>query len=122
MTVESPEALRNNRERAIAFVAKYARHYANPLVYVRKGHMKYYSKQDYYTRSDALDVLELVGAVTEVPLVEEIIHDAKEVNLNKVWGAWGRQLDTYLDHGYEQIQDKGQRIIEILRQRSPSWR
>ena len=112
MTVESPQALGADRERAITFIAKHARYFAKM---VRHGH-------DYYVRSDALDVLELVGSVTDVPLVKEIIHDAKEVDLRKIRGGFGRTIDKYLDHGYEQIRDKGLRIIEILRQRSPSWR
>ena len=112
MTVESPQALGADRERAITFIAKHARYFAKM---VRHGH-------DYYVRSDALDVLELVGSVTDVPLVKEIIHDAKEVDLRKIRGGFGRTIDKYLDHGYEQIRDKGLRIIEILRQRSPSQR
>ena len=112
MTVESPQALRADRERAITFIAKHARYFAKMVLH---GH-------DYYVRSDALDVLELVGSVTDVPLVKEIIHDAKEVDLRKIRGGFRRTLDKYLDHGYERIRDKGQRIIEELRRRSPSQR
>ena len=67
-------------------------------------------------------MLELIGTVTEVPLVEEIIHNAQKVDLRKIRGGFGRTIEKYLDHGYEQIQDKGLRIIEELRQRSPSQR
>ena len=121
MTVESPQVLRADWKRSITFVAQHARRFAGPIKrYSRPP--KYLYGHDYYVRSDALDVLELVGTVTDVPLVEEIIHDAKEVDFRNIRGGFGRRLDTYLDRGYEQIQDKGQRIIEILRQRSPSWR
>ena len=117
MTVESPHALRAEQERIIGFVTNFSRHFAEPIKMDSRPPM-YFDIHDYFVRSDALDVLELVGTVTEVPLVEKIIHDAKEAHFS----GGGRRLDTYLDRGYEQIQDKGQRIIEELRRRSPSQR
>ena len=123
MTVESPQALGADREGAITFITKHARYFAGGnLGYILTPDKVYLNGHDYYVRSDALDVLELIGTVTEVPLVEEIIHNAQKVDLRKIRGGFGRTIDKYLDHGYEQIRDKGLRIIEILRQRSPSQR
>lgn len=109
MIEQSPQALRDERQRAVAFVVQHAKHYAQYVVGF-----------DYYLRYDALDILEFLGTVTEATLVEEIIRDAEEVDLRKLqreFGGFGRSLSRY-----EQIQDKGRRIIEILRRRSPSQR
>ena len=117
MIVQFPQALRNKRDQVITFVAEHAKHFSIPEI---RGHHPgpvYRYGHDYYVRYDALDLLEFLGTVTEVPLVEEIIQDAPNVNLSEMRGGFGRMLDRY-----EQIQDKGRRVIEILRRRSPSWR
>ena len=118
MITESPHALLAERERAIKFVAKFARYYAEPIKRSQRP-PKYLFGHDYFMRYDALDLVEFLGTVSEVPLVEEIIRDS-ETDLRKLqwnFGGFGRSLSRY-----EQIQDKGLRIIEILRQRSPSQR
>ena len=118
MIAQSPHALEDARERTIAFAAEHARHFSQPpLDASHSAMLVYYEGYDYYVRYDALDLLEFLGTVTEVPLVEEIIRDAPYVDLSEMRGGFGRLLDRY-----EQIQDKGLRIIEILRQRSPSQR
>ena len=58
----------------------------------------------------------VLGASTEVKLVEGIIEDAREVDLEYL-----RNTNKKLDR-YEQIREKGQRIIKQIRRRSPSER
>ena len=65
-------------------------------------------------RSVALDVIGVLGTAAEVKQVEAIIHEAREVDFEKV----GR-IRRYLERsGYEQIREKGQRIIKQIRRRS----
>ena len=115
MIVQSPQAVRNKRDQVLTFVAEHAKHFKIPELRDHDPGPVYRYGHDYYVRYDALDLLEFLGTVTEVPLIEEIIRDAPIVNLNEMRGGFGRMLSQY-----EQIQDKGQRVIGILRQRSPS--
>ena len=107
---QSPQVLRDDSDRVVNFIAEHVKSY-----WKLRTQRDYLGGHDYYVRYDALDLLEFLGTVTEVPLIEEIIRDAPIVNLNEMRGGFGRMLSQY-----EQIQDKGQRVIGILRQRSPS--
>ena len=118
MIAQSPQALRDEPERTITFVTEHARHFSKPMFNgAHPPTLEYYEGSDYHVRYDALDLLEFLGTAAEVPLVEEISHDAPNVNLSELRGTFGRLLSQD-----EQIQDKGRRIIEILKQRSPSQR
>ena len=110
MVMESSYALRDERERVLAFIGEHALRFAKSYL---PGH-------DYYVRYDALDVMELIGTDTDVPLVEKLIEDGRQFDLYRLQyksAGFGRRLKKF-----EQIQDKGLRIIEILRRRSPSQR
>ena len=115
MVEQSPEALRTKRLEVLSFVGKYAKHYAVPQMRY-KPEPEYLEWSDYWTRSRALDVMGVLGASTEVKLVEGIIEDAREVDLEYL-----RNTNKKLDR-YEQIREKGQRIIKQIRGRSPSER
>ena len=115
MFEQSPEALRTKRLQVLSFVGKYAKHYAVPQMRY-KPEPEYLEWSDYWLRSRALDVVGFLGASTEVKLVEGIIEDAREVDLEYL-----RNTNKKLDR-YEQIREKGQRIIKQIRGRSPSER
>ena len=114
MFEQSPEALRTKRLQVLSFVGKYAKHYAVPQMRY-KPEPEYLEWSDYWLRSRALDVVGFLGASSEVKLVEEIIRDAREVDLEYLRST--KKLDRY-----EQIREKGQRIIKQIRGRSPSER
>ena len=114
MFEQSPEALRTKRLQVLSFVGKYAKHYAVPQMRY-KPEPEYLEWSDYWTRSRALDVMGVLGASTEVKLVEGIIEDAREVDLEYLRST--KKLDRY-----EQIREKGLRIIKQIRGRSPSER
>ena len=118
MIGQSPEVLRDKRTRVLSFVAKHAKHYSTPREVPHRPEPVYFSAHDYMVRSVALDVIGFLGTSAEVKQVEAIIHDAREVDFEKV----GR-IRCYLEwSGYEQIREKGQRIIKQIRGRSPSER
>ena len=113
MGIQSPAALRAERARALSFVGKHVKHFAAPRKVSYRPEPVYFRGQDYRVRSAALDTVGFLGTATEVKLVEEIIRDAREVDLEQLRSF--RRLDRY-----EQIREKGLRIIEQIRQRSPS--
>ena len=116
MTTQSPEALRAQRTQVLSFVAKHVKHFATPRKRSYKPKPVYLRWYDYDVRNAALDVVGFLGTSTEMKLVEDIIHDAREVDLEYLRSI--RKLDRY-----EQIWEKGLRIIkQILRRRSPSER
>ena len=126
MTMQSPKALEAERERVFAFIAEHVKFFAsqdkdfkrdNPAEYLnRQSAYQYLLKlNDYYVRNDALDVVEFLGTIDEVPLVEAIIHDAKEWDFEHPPTRASRHLEKP-----GQIREKGLRIIEELRRRSPS--
>ena len=120
MVMESPYALRDERKRVLAFIAENALRYREGVMDKFYGVPIYLSGHDYFTRYDALDVVQLIGTVTDVPVVEKLIADGLQFDLEKIqyrFAGFGRRLRKY-----EQIQDKGRRIIEELRRRSPSQR
>ncbi len=118
MIGQSPEVLRDKRTRVLSFVAKHAKHYSTPREVLHRSEPVYFSAHDYMVRSVALDVIGVLGTAAEVKQVEAIIHEAREVDFEKV----GR-IRRYLERsGYEQIRKKGQRIIKQIRERSPSER
>jgi hypothetical protein len=113
MSTQSPAALRAERARTLSFVEKHVKHFAAPRKVSYRPEPVYFRGHDYRVRSAALDTVGFLGTSAEVKLVEEIIRDAREVNLERLRSV--RKLDRY-----EQIREKGRRIIEQIRSRSPS--
>ena len=125
MTMQSPKALEAERERVFAFIAEHVKFFAagdkdfkrdNPAEHLNRQYTYQHmlKSNDYFARNDALDVLEFLGTITEVPLVEAIILDADEWNAERPPTRSSRHLENP-----EQIRDKGLRIIEELRRRTP---
>ena len=84
MVMESPHALRDKRDRVLAFIGEHALHYG-----------KTYPGHDYYVRYDALNVVELIGTVTDVPVVEKLIEDGRQFDLYRLQyksAGFGRRL------------------------------
>lgn len=126
MTMQSPKALEAERERVFAFIAEHVKFFAsqdkdfkrdNPAEYLnRQSAYQYLLKlNDYYVRNDALDVVEFLGTIDQVPLIQSIIHDVKEWDFEHPPARASRYLEKP-----GQIREKGLRIIEELRRRSPS--
>jgi hypothetical protein len=115
MFEQSPEALRTKRLQVISFVTAYAKHFATPQKRSYEPKPVYLEWSDYWTRSRALDVVGFLGASSEVKRVEAIIHDAREVDLEYLRST--KKLDRY-----EQIREKGLRVIKQISRRSPSER
>ena len=126
MTMQSPKALKAERERVFAFIAEHVKFFAsedkdfkrdNPAEYLnRQPAYQYMLKlNDYYVRNDALDVVEFLGTIDQVPLIQSIIHDVKEWDFEHPPARASRYLEKP-----EQIRNKGLRIIEELRRRPPS--
>ena len=110
MSIQSPKVLRDDRDRVLAFVAKHLKHYASPRKVKYKSTPVCLKWQDYDVRNGALDVLELLGTSEEVKIVENIIRDAPQID--------PKRLNSGPRDRREQIQQKGIRIIEQIRQRT----
>ena len=126
MTMQSPKALEAERERVFAFIAEHVKFFSsqdkdfkrdNPAEYLnRQAAYQYLLKlNDYYVRNDALDVVAFLGTIDQVPLIQSIIHDAKEWDFEHPPTRASRRLEKP-----GQIREKGLRIIEELRRRTPS--
>jgi hypothetical protein len=113
MSTQSPAALRVGRTRTLSFVEKHVKHFAAPRKVSYRPEPVYFQWHDYRVRSAALDTVGFLGTSAEVKLVEEIIRDARDVDLERLRSV--RKLNPY-----EQIREKGRRIIEQIRSRSPS--
>ena len=116
MITQSPEVLRAERTQVLSFVAKHVKHFETLQNSSYKPKSVDFQWYDYRVRSAGLDVVGFLGTALEVKLVEEIIDDAHEVNFEKFVGMGQRNKQ------YEQIREKGQRIIKQIRGRSPSER
>ena len=116
MITQSPEVLRAERTQVLSFVAKHVKHFETLQNDSYKPKPVDFQWYDYRVRSAGLDVVGFLGTSLEVKLVEEIIDDAHEVNFEKFVGMGQRNKQ------YEQIREKGQRIIKQIRGRSPSER
>ena len=125
MTMQSPKALKAEREGVFAFIAEHVKFFAagdkdfkrdNPAEHLNRQYTYQHmlKSNDYFARNDALDVVEFLGTITEVPLVEAIIHDADVWNAERPPARSSRHLENP-----EQIREKGLRIIEELRRRTP---
>ena len=125
MTMQSPKALEAERERVFEFIAEHVKFFAaededlkrdKTAEYLnRQSAYQYILKlNDYYVRNDALDVLEFLGTVDQVPLIQSIIDDAMEWDFEHPPARSIRHLENP-----GQIRDKGLRIIEELRRRTP---
>ncbi len=125
MTMQSPKALEAERERVFAFIAEHVKFFAagdkdfkrdNPAEHLNRqsAYQHMLKSNDYFARNNALDVVEFLGTITEVPLVEAIIRDAGVWNAEHPPARSSRHLENP-----EQIREKGLRIIEELRRRTP---
>ena len=125
MTMQSPKALEAEREGVFAFIAEHVKFFAagdenlkrdNTAEYLnRQSAYQYILKlNDYYVRNDALDVLEFLGTIDQVPLIQSIIQDATEWDFEHPPATASRHLENP-----GQIRDKGLRIMEKLRRRTP---
>ena len=112
MSTQSPAALRAERTRTLSFVEKHVKYFAAPRQVSYRLEPVYFQWHDYSVRSAALDIVGFLGTSTEVKLVEEIIRDARKVDLERLRSI--RKLNPY-----EQIREKGLRIIEYIRLKSP---
>ena len=115
MVAQSPQALRTKRSQMLAFVAKHAKHFATPHKLSYEPKPVYFQWPDYDVRNAALDIVGFLGTSAQVSLVEEIIRDAQDVDLEYLKDI--RHLDRY-----EQIREKGLRIISQIQGKSPSGR
>ncbi len=115
MTAQSPQALRAKRSQVLSFVAKHAKHFAKPHKLSYEPKPVYFQWPDYDVRNAALDIVGSLGKSAEVSLVEEIIRDVQDVDLEYLKDI--RHLDQY-----EQIREKGLRIIAQIGGKSPSGR
>ena len=113
MSTQSPAALGAERARVLSFVEKHVKHFAAPRKRAYSPEPVYLQWHDYRVRSAALDVVGFLGTSAEVKLVEEIIRDARDVDLERLRSV--RKLNPY-----EQIREKGLRIIEYIQLKSPS--
>jgi HEAT repeat protein len=114
MSIQSPKVLRDNRDRVLAFVATHLKHYASPRKVKYKSTPVYLKWQDYDVRNGALDVLGLLGTSEDIKTVEDIIRDAPQIDPKRLNGGPRDRR--------EQIQQKGIRVIEQIRQRTANMR
>jgi hypothetical protein len=114
MSIQSPKVLRNDRDRVLAFVATHLKHYASPRSVCYKPEPVYLKWQDYDVRNGALDVLGLLGTSEDIKTVEDIIHDAPQLDQKRLNGGPRDRR--------EQIQQKGIHVIEQIQQRTANIR
>ena len=114
MSIQSPKVLRDNRDRVLAFVATHLKHYASPRSVCYRPEPVYLKWQDYDVRNGALDVLGLLGTSEDIKTVEDIIRDAPQIEPKRLNGGPRDRR--------EQIQQKGIRVIEQIRQRTANTR
>ncbi|MCH7557897.1 MAG: hypothetical protein IIB56_10630 [Planctomycetes bacterium] len=110
MCVQAPQVLISNRDRVMSFVKTHIKHFASPRIVSYKSEPVYLKIHDYDVRNGALDILKLLGAEKDVKLIEEIIRDAPVLD--------SKQLKGGPRDRREQIQQKGIRVIEQIRQRT----
>ena len=114
MCIQSPEVLRTHKDRVLAFVAAHVKHFASTRQVSYKPDPVYLKWQDYDVRNGALDVVGYLGTSENVKMVEDIIRDAPQID--------PKQLNGGPRERREQIQQKGLRIIEEIRQRTANTR
>jgi len=109
MCVQSPTILNRHRDRVLSFVKEHVKHFTSPRTVSYKTEPVYPKMNDYDVRNGALDILELLGAVEDVELVEEIVRGAPQLEPKKLKGGPRDRR--------EQIQHKGERVIGLIRRR-----
>ena len=114
MCVQAPQVLIGNRDRVMSFVKTHIKHFASPRIVSYKSEPVYLKLKDYNVRNGALDVLKLIGKEEDIELIEEIIKDAPVLD--------SKQLKGGPRDRREQIQQKGIRVIEQIRQRNANKR
>jgi len=114
MSIQSPKVLRDDRDRVLAFVATHLKHYASPRSVCYRPEPVYLKWLDYDVRNGALDVLGLLGTSEDIKTVEDIIRDAPQIEPKRLNGGPRDRR--------EQIQQKGIRVIEQIRQRTANTR
>lgn len=114
MCVQAPQVLIGNRDRVMSFVKTHIKHFASPRIVSYKSEPVYLKINDYDVRNGALDILKLLGTAEDVKVVEDIIRDAPVLD--------SKQLKGGPRDRREQIQQKGIRVIEQIRQRTANTR
>lgn len=110
MSLQSPDILTRRRAQVLGFVGDHLKHFASPRRVSYKPEPVYPKWQDYDVRNGALDVLELLGTVEDIPTIEGIIEKAPRVNAKGLTaGPRGRR---------DQIDQKAKRIIEQIQERA----
>ena len=112
--LQSPEVLSNNRLSVLVFVSQHAKHYASPRQVKYKSTPVYLKWQDYDVRNGALDIVGYLGTPDEMKIVEDIIHDAPQIDPKRLNGGPRDRC--------EQIRQKGIRVIEQIQHRTAKIR
>ncbi len=110
MCVQASQVLISNRDRVMSFVKTHIKHFASPRIVSYKPEPVYLKLKDYNVRNGALDVLKLIGKEEDIELIEEIIKDAPVLD--------SKQLKGGPRDRREQLQQKGIRVIEQIRERT----
>lgn len=110
MSIQSPGVLMENRDRVLAFIRTHLKHYETPRQVPYTPEPVYLKWQDYDVKNGAIDVLRHLGSSEAIMTIDEIIHNAPELDPKQLKGGpQGR---------YEQIRTKGLRVIHEIRQRT----
>jgi len=114
MKKESPEALREQKERVVEFVRMHALHFSAPRKVVYRDEPVRLCWPDFYCRGGAFDVLELLGDSRDLPFAEKLSQDLPDMP-EKDFEESPRH---YLKR--ESLTEKACRVIPLLRSREPS--
>ena len=109
MCIQSPETIIKNRERVISFIKEHVKHYASERIVDYRDEPVYLKLHDYDVRNGALDVLKLIGTEKDIKSIEEIIKNAPVLD--------STQLKRVKNYKNEQIQQKGEHLIEYLQKK-----
>lgn len=114
LCVQAPQVLISNRDRVMSFVKTHIEHFASPRIVSYKSEPVYLKINDYDVRNGALDILKLLGMAEDVKVVEDIIRDAPQMDPKRLNGGPRDRR--------EQLQQKGIRVIDQIRQRTEKSR
>jgi len=108
MSVQSPKVLIRNRDSVTTFIKNHHKHFSSARKVEYRPDPVYLKEQDYDVRNGALDVIKLLGTQEDIKLVEEIIRNAPVLDSKQIKGGPRGRC--------EQIEEKGKRLIERIRQ------